>query len=61
LPVEISYNIGDKELLAIVKDFKHFRHYTISVLASAPVIVHSVHKKLECFTSQSKLSCHKFH
>jgi hypothetical protein len=60
LPAEINYNVGDKELLAIVEGFKHFRHYAISVPAASPVTVLSDHKKLECFSSLSKLSCHQF-
>jgi hypothetical protein len=60
LPADINYDVGDKELLAIVKGFKHFRHYAISVPASFPVKVLSNHKKLECFTTLSKLSRRQF-
>jgi hypothetical protein len=37
LPAEINYNVGDKEFLAIVEGFKHFRHYAISVPAASLV------------------------
>jgi hypothetical protein len=57
LPAEINYYVGDKELLAIVEGFKHFRHYAISVPATSPVTILSDHKKLERFSSLSKLSC----
>jgi hypothetical protein len=60
LPAEINYDVGDKELLAIVKGFKHFRHYAISVPAASPVTVLSDHKKLERFSSLSKLSRRQF-
>jgi hypothetical protein len=60
LPAEINYDVGDKELLAIVKGFKHFRHYAISVPAALPVTVLSDHKKFECFSSLSKLSRRQF-
>jgi hypothetical protein len=42
LPAEINYDVGDKELLAIIEGFKHFRHYGISIPASSPVKVLSV-------------------
>jgi hypothetical protein len=60
LPAEINYDVGEKELLAIVEGFKHFRHYAISVSASSPVKVLSNHKKLEHFTTLSKLSRRQF-
>jgi hypothetical protein len=60
LPAEINYDVGDKELLAIVEGFKHFRHYAISVPAALPVTVLSDHKKLERFSSLSKLSRRQF-
>jgi hypothetical protein len=47
LSAEINYNVGDKELLAIVEGFKHFQHYAISVPSSGTVKVLSDHKKLE--------------
>jgi hypothetical protein len=57
---EINYDVGDKELLAIVEGFKHFQHYAISAPASSPVKILSDHKKLERFTTLSKLSRHQF-
>jgi hypothetical protein len=60
LPAEIIYDVGDKELLAIVEGFKHYRHYAISTPASSPVKVLSDHKKLERFTTLSKLSRRQF-
>jgi hypothetical protein len=60
LPAKINYDVGDKELLAIVEGFKHFWHYNISVPAALPVTVHLDHKNLEHFSLLLKLSCQQF-
>ena len=47
LPAEINYTVHDKELLAIVDSFKHWRHYLLGT--SHPVLVLSDHRNLEYF------------
>jgi hypothetical protein len=54
LPAEINYQIYDKELLAIIAAFKHWRHYL--EFSTSPTIVLTDHKNLEYFTSTRTLS-----
>jgi hypothetical protein len=60
LPAEVNYNIGDKELLAIIEALHHWRHYAISVPAEQPVQIFTDHKKLERFLSLSELTRRQF-
>jgi hypothetical protein len=54
LPAELNYQIYDKELLAIVSAFKHWRHYL--EFSITPTIVLTDHKNLEYFTTTRALS-----
>src|SRR6201999_276085 len=54
LPAEMNYQIYDKELLAIVVAFKHWRHYL--EFSSRPTEVLTDHKNLEYFTTTRSLS-----
>jgi hypothetical protein len=54
LPAEINYQIYDKELLAIVCAFKHWRHY-LEFSASATEVL-TDHRNLEYFTTTRHLS-----
>ena len=47
LPAECNYTVHDKELLAIVDSFKHWRHYLLGVSTSVQVL--SDHRNLEYF------------
>jgi hypothetical protein len=47
LPAECNYTVHDKELLAIVESFKHWRHYLLGV--SVPVQVLLDNRNLEYF------------
>ena len=60
LPAEVNYDIGDKELLAIIEALRHWRHYAISVPVDQPVKIFTDHKKLERFLSLSELSRRQF-
>ena len=53
-PVEINYEIHDKELLAVVDAFKHWRHYCEG--ATNQVQVYSDHQNLEYFTTTKVLN-----
>jgi len=53
-PVEINYEIHDKELLAIVDAFKHWRHYCEG--ATHQVQVFCDHQNLEYFTTTKVLN-----
>lgn len=54
LPAEMNYQIYDKELLAIVCAFKHWRHYL--EFSSAATEVLTDHRNLEYFTTTRHLS-----
>jgi transposase InsO family protein len=47
LPSEQNYSVYDKELLAIVEAFRHWRHFLVS--STHEVLVHSDHKNLSYF------------
>jgi len=53
-PAEINYEIYDKELLAVVESFKHFRTWTIGT--KTPISVFSDHKNLEYFMASRVLN-----
>ena len=53
-PVEINYEIDDKELLAIVDAFKHWRCYCEG--ATHQIQVFSDHQNLEYFTTTKVLN-----
>jgi len=53
-PVEINYEIHDKELLAVVDAFKHWRRYCEG--ATHQVQVYSDHQNLEYFTTTKVLN-----
>ena len=55
IPVECNYDIHDREMLAIVECFKHWRHYLEG--SKYPVRVRSDHKNLEIFMSTKILNC----
>jgi len=52
---EVNYDIHDKELLAIFKAFRKWRHYLEST--PAPVEVFTDHKNLIYFCESKALSC----
>ena len=54
LPAEQNYQIYDKELLAIIAAFKHWRPYL--EFSREPTIVMTDHKNLEYFTTTRNLS-----
>lgn len=54
LPAEVNYQIYDKELLAIVAAFKHWRHYL--EFSSEITIVLTDHRNLEYFSTTRSLS-----
>lgn len=54
LPAELNYQIYDKELLAIVAAFKHWRHYL--EFSTKPTLVLTDHKNLEYFSTTRNLS-----
>ena len=54
-PAEINYEIHDKELLAVVDAFKHWRRYCEG--ATHQVQVFSDHQNLEYFTNTKVLNC----
>jgi len=54
-PAEINYDIHDKELLAIVDAFKHWRRYCEG--AEHPIQVFTNHHNLEYFTTTKVLNC----
>ncbi|GAN11862.1 hypothetical protein MAM1_1148d11480, partial [Mucor ambiguus] len=54
LPAEQNYQVYDKELLAIIAAFKHWRPYL--EFSSEPTIVLTDHKNLEYFTTTRNLS-----
>lgn len=51
---EIKYDTYDKEMLAIVTSFKHWRPYLLH--SSHPVVIYSDHHNLEYFMSPRKLN-----
>ena len=53
-PAEINYEIHDKELLAVVDAFKHWRRYCEG--ATHQVQVYSDHQNLEYFTTTKVLN-----
>jgi len=53
-PAEINYKIHDKELLAVVDSFKHWRRYCEG--ATDQVLVYSDHQNLEYFTTTKVLN-----
>ena len=54
LPAEVNYQIYDKDLLAIIAAFKHWRHYL--EFSQASTIVITDHENLEYFTTTRNLS-----
>jgi hypothetical protein len=54
IPAECNYDIHDREMLAIVECFKHWRHYLEGSLH--PVHVRSDHKNLETFMTTKILN-----
>jgi hypothetical protein len=54
LPAERNYEIYDKELLAIISCFKHWRHFLMGSLH--PVTVFCDHKNLQYFMSTKQLT-----
>ena len=54
IPAECNYDIHDREMLAIVECFKHWRHYLEG--SKHPVHVRSDHKNLETFMSTKILN-----
>ena len=54
MPAEQNYNIHDKELLAIVDAFKHWRHYLEG--ARHRILIKCDHKNLEYFMTSKVLS-----
>ena len=54
IPAGCNYDIHDREMLAIVKCFKHWRHYLEG--SKYPVHVRSDHKNLEIFMSTKILN-----
>ena len=53
-PAEQNYNIHDKELLAIVDAFKHWRHYLQEARHEISVVTD--HKNLTAFTTTKTLN-----
>jgi len=53
-PVEINYEIHNKEVLAVVDAFKHWRRYCAG--ATNQVQVYSDHQNLEYFTTTNVLN-----
>jgi RNase H-like domain found in reverse transcriptase/Reverse transcriptase (RNA-dependent DNA polymerase) len=53
-PAELNYEVHDKELLAVVSAFKHWRNYLEG--CNDPTIVFSDHKNLEYFTTSKVLN-----
>ena len=53
-PAEQNYDIHDKELLAIVDAFKHWRHYLQGARYEVSVIMD--HKNLTSFTITKQLN-----
>ena len=53
-PAEQNYDKYDRELLAIVESFKHWRHYLEG--ARHQILVQCNHKNLEYFTTTKMLS-----
>jgi len=53
-PAEVNYEIHDKELLAVVNAFKHWRRYCEG--ATNQVQVYSDHQNLEYFTTTKVLN-----
>ena len=53
-PPELNYDIGDKELLAIVDSIKHWRRYLESDIH--PLTVYSDHKNLQSFMVEKVLT-----
>jgi hypothetical protein len=58
-PAEINYEIHDKELLAIVDAFKHWRRYCEGAVHQVQVF--SDHQNLEYFTTTKVLNCRQAH
>ena len=54
MPAEQNYDIHDKELLAIVDAFKHWRHYLQGARHEVSVITD--HKNLTAFTTTKALN-----
>lgn len=54
LPAEMNYQVYDKELLAIVCAFKHWRHYL--EFSSQPTTIFTDHRNLEYFSTTRHLS-----
>ncbi len=54
---ERNYDTHDKELLAIFKAFKSWRHFLEGVAATIDTVMD--HKNLEYFTTSKKLTCHQ--
>jgi len=52
---ELNYNVHDKELLAIFKAFKIWRHYLEG--SASPIDVVTDHKNLEYFSTTKVLTC----
>jgi len=53
-PAEINYEIHDKELLAVVDTFKHWRHYCEGVTHQVQVFLD--HQNLEYFATTKVLN-----
>ena len=58
-PVEINYEIHDKELLAIVDSFQQWHHFLEGL--SQQIIVYNDQKNLTYFQSAQVLSCRQAH
>src|SRR5258708_4104148 len=55
--VEHNYDTHNKELLAIFKAFKSWRHFLEGAAATIDTVMD--HKNLEYFTTSKKLTCHQ--
>lgn len=53
-PAEINYNIYDRELLAIVRAFRHWHHHLLG--AHFPITVLTNHNNLSYFREPHKIS-----
>ena len=53
-PAELIYDIHDKELLAIIEEFKHWRQYLEGTVQ--PTLVYTDHQNLQYFTTSKVLN-----
>src|SRR5882672_10987311 len=56
-PVELNYEIYDKELLAIFEAFRQWRNYLEG--SAHVVLILSDHKNLKYFATTKQLTCHQ--